>query len=128
MEREALRTAHEVRLIDPALEGSALHVLPDGVYGFTYSPAIAAPLFRDFRYQTFEVHRRARGGAVIVGFVTAADAAQLRGADSLATVTLFHDRQGDADVLVVIPSDTIAAHRQYAVRNTAGIELKIRSA
>lgn len=127
-EREALRVSHQVRLVEPALEGTAALELPDGVYGFTYSPAIAAPLFRDFRYQTFEMHRRAGGEAVLIGFVTAADAAGLRDTVSPSTVTLYHDREGDADVLVVLPLDRIIAHRQYAVRNTAGIELKIHPA
>lgn len=123
--REALRRAHGVRLVEPAEEGTGIERLPDGVYGFTHSPAIAAPLFRTFRYRAFEMHRVADGEAMIIGYLSRAHAERLRNANEETSVTLHHDREGEADTLVAIPYSRVARHQQYAVRNTAGLELQI---
>lgn len=126
--REALRREHGVRLVEPHEEGAAIHHLPEGVYGFTHSPAIAAPLFRTFRYRAFEMHRVARGEALIIGYMRAADAERYRTATDEITLTIHHDREGDAETLVAIPYSRIARHRQYSVRNTEGLELQVRPA
>jgi hypothetical protein len=122
--REALRRQHGVRLVEPAEEGSSIQQLPDGVYGFTHSPAIAAPLFRTFRYRAFEMHR-VGGEALIVAYVAPAEAERLRAATGAIGLTVHHDREGDADTLIVIPYSRIARHRQYSVRNTEGLELEL---
>lgn len=124
-DREALRQRNGVRLVEPSEEGQSVLDLPDGVFGFTYSPAVAAPLFRTFSYRTFEMHRVA-GGALIVGFAKAAEAEQLRRAPEELTITIFHDRAGEADTLVVVPYPWIAHHRQYSGNNTPGLELRLR--
>jgi hypothetical protein len=121
--REALRRQHGVRLVEPQEEGASVKELPDGVYGFSYSPAIAAPLFGTFRYRSFELHRVA-GEALIIGFVTDADAAALAGQGG-ATVQLHHDREGDASTLVVVPYARIVRHRQFSVRDTAHLEVTL---
>jgi hypothetical protein len=122
--RESLRQRHGVRLVEPDEEGAGVRELPDGVYGFTYSPAIAAPLFRTFSYRAFEMHR-VSGEALIVGFVSAADAAEIAGGGA-PTIRLHHDREGDATTLVVIPYARIARHRQHSVRDTAHLELTLQ--
>jgi len=122
--REALRQRHGVRLVEPEEEGASVRELPDGVYGFTYSPAIAAPLFRTFRYRAFEMHR-VSGEALIVGFMSAGDAARLAAGGDADPVRLHHDRGADADTLVVVPYARIARHRQYSVRDTAHLELTL---
>ncbi|MEW6323360.1 MAG: hypothetical protein AB1635_20000 [Acidobacteriota bacterium] len=125
--RERLRAAHQVRLVEPAQEGTSVEHLPDGVYGFTYSPALAAPLFRQFRYQSFEMHR-ASGDAFIVGFVSPVDANRLREATDVIDLTLQHDVSGDATVLVGLPYSRIVQHRQYSIRNAPGLSVRIRPA
>ncbi|MGE3276493.1 MAG: hypothetical protein AB7O67_15375 [Vicinamibacterales bacterium] len=124
-EREALRKAHQVRLIEPAEEGCGIKDLPNGVYGYSYSPVLAAPLFRTFRYRTYEMHRLADGRAVILGCVSSAEAQALANATGPVVLHIFYDRDADADTMVVIPYDRIRHHRQYSVRNTAGIELTV---
>lgn len=126
--REALRREHGVRLVEPAEEGSGVQHLPDGVYGFTHSPAIAAPLFRAFRYRAFEMHRVAGGEVLIIGYVRAADAERCRTASDEISLTIHHDREGDAETIVAIPYSRIARHRQYSIRNTEGLELQVRPA
>lgn len=123
--RAALRAEHGVRLIEPAEEGFSIDQLPEGVFGFSYSPAIAAPLFAAFRYRTYEMHRLAGGEAVIVGFVATADAARLSNATSLVEITLFHDADDQATALVVIPCSRIAHHKQIATPNQASLNLHI---
>ena len=45
-EVEVLRAVHQVRLVDGKDEGADVAHLPAGVYGFTYSPLQANPMFR----------------------------------------------------------------------------------
>lgn len=125
--RAALRTEHGVRLVQPTEEGFSIEQLPDGVFGFSYSPAIAAPLFAAFRYRTYEMHRLAGGEAVIIGFVPPADAARLAGASEQVEITLFHDADEQATALVVIPCSRIAQHRQIATPNQESIKLHVRA-
>ena len=80
--RDALRREHNVALVSPSQEGFAAEHLPDGVYGFTSSPALASPLFAIRHHRNFEIHRMANGVIAVIGFVTPAEASQLA-----------HDRQ-----------------------------------
>src|SRR5690606_21928264 len=123
--REALRREHGVRLVTSAEEGFAASDLPEGVYGFTSSPALAAPLFATKRCRNFEVHRLPNGPAVI-GFVTPAEAAQLRSSEEPVTLRLHPDAQDDATVIVSIPYERIVQHRQYSVRNADAVTLQVR--
>ena len=125
--REALRREHGVRLVEIDEEGTAAEALPRGVYGFTGSPALASPLFATRRARNFEVHHLASGAVALVGFVTAAEAAQLmRGAaDTAVSVTVHPDATGEATTIVSLPYDRIAHHRQYLVRLAAAITLQV---
>ena len=108
-------------------EGVAAEQLPDGVYGFTSSPALASPLFGVRRYRNFEIHRLPNGVAAVVGFVTPADAAELTRAASPApvSITVYPDVEGDATAIVSLPYDRIVQHRQYSIRNAAAITLQV---
>ena len=126
--RDALRREHGVRLVTSDEEGSAAMDLPAGVYGFTASPILASPLFANRRYRNFEVHRLA-SGVVLVGFVTAADAAQLsHQAADIVTLKIYADAETDATSIVAISYDQIVQHRQYAVRNADAVSLQVVSA
>lgn len=123
--RQALRAAHRVRLVEPSEEGFGIDQLPDGVYGFTYSPAIAAPLFATHRYRTYEMHRIAGGEALILGFVSAGEAERLRTATEPIEISLFHDVNGDADTLIAVPYARIMHHRQIATPNQVSVPLRV---
>lgn len=99
---EALRAMNQVRLIEEKDEGSAVASLPNGVYGFSYSPQQETPLFRDEKYQCFEVHKLADGNAHLIGFVTEQDAGRLS-ANEEAEVNLYPDLWNEAVKLVSIP-------------------------
>jgi hypothetical protein len=126
--RAALRREHSVRLVRPNEEGVAAEHLPDGVYGFTSSPALASPLFAVRRYRNFEIHRLPNGVTAMVGFVTPVDAAELTRASTAApvSITVYPDVEGDATAIVSLPYDRIVQHRQYSIRNAAAITLQVR--
>jgi hypothetical protein len=125
--REALRREHDVQLVSPEQEGCAAESLPDGVYGFTSSPALASPLFANHRYRNFEIHRLASGVTAVIGFVTAAEAQRLADwhGEPIA-IRLHPDAEADATTIVSLPYDRIVQHRQYSLRNAAAIELQVR--
>ena len=124
--RDALRREHDVTLVSPAQEGFAAANLPDGVYGFTSSPALESPLFATRHYRNFEIHRMANGVTAMIGFVTPAEARQLAEVQHDAITVMLHpDAEGDATSIVSLPYDRVVQHRQYSVRNAAAIALQV---
>jgi hypothetical protein len=123
--RERLRAEHRVRLVQAHEEGTAAHDLPAGVYGFTGSPGLAAPLFAVRRYRNFEVHHLPDDGVAIIGFVSAQTAARLSQASDPLDVTIYPDVEGEATEIVAVRYAEIAQHRQYSVRNAPGMSLRI---
>ena len=124
--REALRREHNVRVVTSDLEGFAAEKLPDGVYGFTASPALASPLFAVRYYRNFEIHRLANGVTAVIGFVTAGEARQLAEPQAEPITVMVHpDAEGNASAIVSIPYDRVVQHRQYSVRNAEAIPLII---
>ena len=124
--QEELRATHQVRLIDGSQEGTGVNVLPPGVYGFTYSPALPnAPLFADRRFRSYEIHKLANGDILIVGFVSTDDARLLEASAGDIEIRVQPEPEAGADVLVMIPYSRILHHRQYAVRTEHGISLQV---
>jgi hypothetical protein len=63
---------------------------------------------------------------VIVGFVSSRDLSRLaRGSDAIE-LTIYPDAEGDATEVVAIGYAQIAQHRQYSIRNAAGMSLRVR--
>src|SRR5688572_12603324 len=68
-DQEALRIAHQVRLVSSPEEGTSVSNLPGGVYGYTYSPGLTgAPLFAVRRYRSYETHKLPSGDVYVIGF------------------------------------------------------------
>lgn len=123
--RTLVRSRHRVRLVEPHEEGSAVADLPRGVYGFTGSAGLAAPLFAARRYRNFEVHHLADGNVAIVGFATPPDAERLRQAHAPIELTIYPEAEGPATEITAISYSRIAHHRQYSIRNTPGLVLHV---
>jgi hypothetical protein len=123
--RERLRQHHQVTLVDAAREGHPIDAQPGGTFGFTFAPAIAAPLFRQHAYRSYEMHRLRSGEAAVIGFVTPAEQQRLAGGGDDVDVHLFPAPEGEATEIVAVTYDRIRQHRQYSVRNGAGITLKV---
>lgn len=126
-DQEALRVAHQVRLVADRDEGTGVNALPDGTYGFTYSPGLPnAPLFAVRRYRSFELHRLASGEVFVIGFVTRETSGQMTSSTADVTIQLQPEPEASADTLVAIPYSRIRHHRQYAAPNQHGFSMTLK--
>ena len=124
-EQEAIRQEHQVRLVSGAEEGTGVNLLPEGVYGFTYSPGLPnAPLFAVRRYRSYETHKVFGGETYLIGFATVENAAQLASGGDV-TLTIQPDVDGATSLLVRIPYSRIRRHRQYAAPNEHGFQVTV---
>ena len=113
-------------MVADAEEGVGLDALPEGVYGFTYSPALPnAPLFAARRYRSYETHKVRSGDACIVGFASSDTARQLQSAEREMTVVIQPEPDNEATTLVTIPYARIRQHRQYAAPNQHGFTVTL---
>jgi hypothetical protein len=127
--QEALRGEHQVRLVDSKEEGCGVNVLPNGVYGFTYSPGLPnSPLFATRRYRSYETHKLANGEIVLVGFTAPDVAAQIESAQSEITIQVQPEPDATSTTLVQVPYSRIRRHRQYAAPNQHGFTVTLRPA
>jgi hypothetical protein len=109
-EVDVLRALHQVQLIDESQEGTSVTQLPGGVYGFTYSPLNSAPLFRDKKAQSFEIHKLPDDRVHLVGFVTT-EAAQASVTDEQVDLRVYPDPWEDAFTIFSIPASRILRSR-----------------
>lgn len=125
-DRDRVRVRNSVRLIRSEEEGFPIHRLPDGVYGFSYSPATEAlPLFSRHAVGAFELHKPAAGGPQILGYVTPQQAAAFA-ENQLQDVKFYPDPFGDARALVAIPSERIVRAKGPSRLEGNYLELTVR--
>ena len=125
-DQETLRESGGVRLVTAQEEGAGVNALPEGVYGYTYSPGLPnAPLFATRRYRSYEIHK-VGAEVFVVGFVTADAARDLSSAPADATIQLHPEPDAAAAVLVKIPYSRIHTHRQYAAPNQQGFTVTVK--
>jgi hypothetical protein len=125
-DQEALRIAHQVRLVSSEEEGTGVNALPGGVYGFTYSPGLpGAPLFAARRYRSYETHKLPSGAVFIVGFAKLEVARALSTADGEMTLQVHPQPEAGFETLVTIPYSRIRHHRQYAAPNQDGFTVTV---
>jgi hypothetical protein len=98
----SLRAAHRVTLVSEQNEGYSVQKLTNGVYGFTYAPQDAAPLFSKKMFHNFEVHKLHDGSIHLVGFVTEQAANQLESGGAI-DVSLYPDPYEQAVNAVSVP-------------------------
>jgi hypothetical protein len=126
-DQEALRIAHQVRLVAPPEEGTSVINLPGGVYGYTYSPGLpGAPLFAVRRYRSYETHRLPSGDVFVIGFAKSDVARALSTAAEEMTLQIHPQPEGEYETLVTIPYSRIRHHRQYAAPNQDGFTVTVR--
>ena len=124
--QQALRAAHDVRIVSPAEEGMGVNSLPGGVYGFTYSPALAnAPLFAERRFRCYETHKLAGGEIFVVGFTDVESAAALEAGSGEQSLVIQPEPDATANVLVKVPYSRMRHHRQYAAPNQHGFTVTV---
>src|SRR4030095_577338 len=95
-DQEALRMAHQVRVVADAEEGTGVDALARGVYGFTYSPGLHnAPLFAVARYRSYEIHKLWSGDIYLIGYATGEAARQLSVASEDVTIQIHPQAEQD---------------------------------
>src|SRR5215510_923227 len=95
-DQEALRIAHQVRLVSSDEEGTGVNGLPGGVYGFTYSPGLpSAPLFAVRRYRSYETHKLPSGAVFVIGYAKPEVARTLSTADAEMTLQIHPQAEGE---------------------------------
>jgi hypothetical protein len=125
-EQEALRAAHQVRLVTPTEEGSGVDTLPGGVYGFTYSPGLpSAPLFAVRRYRCYETHKLPSGDVFVVGYAMRDVAHELSTSQAEMTLQVRPLAEDEHETLVTIPYSRIHHHRQQAAPNQQGFTVTV---
>jgi hypothetical protein len=125
-DQNALRTAHQVRIVSSSEEGTSVDKLPGGVYGFTYSPGLpSTPLFAARRYRTYETHKLPSGEVFVIGFTTVEVARALSTATEETTLQIHPQPEDGFDALVTIPYSRIRRHRQHAVPNQDGFTVTV---
>jgi len=125
-DQQTLRESGGVRLVTDSEEGAGVNALPDGVYGYTYSPGLPnAPLFATRRFRSYEIHK-VDGEVFIVGFVSEQAARDLSSAPADVTVNLHPEPDSKTSLLVKVPYSRIHTHRQYAAPNQDGFTMTVR--
>ena len=120
-DQEALRQAHQVRLVAEGEEGTGVNALPGGVYGYTYSPGLPnAPLFAARRFRSYETHKLTSGEVFVIAYADAETARQIEHSVADVTVRVHAEPREHMSVLVRIPYARIRQHRQYAAPNQDG--------
>ena len=125
-EQEGLRAAHQVRPVSLEEEGTGIKQLPNGVYGYTYSPGLeSAPLFASRVFRSYETHKLPSGEVTLIGFASADAARQLTTAPQEVTIQVQPHPEGEQSTLVEIPYSRIRTHRQYAAPNQHGFTVTV---
>jgi hypothetical protein len=128
-ELERIRSAHRLRPLTDTESGSGVNRLPNGVFGFTYSPVEENfPLFNDRDLRSFEGHKLEDGSIYLLGFLTREEKEAFEKTGAGPTIHLFPDPKAEADQLVRVPLARIVRHVENSVRKGTGLELLLRQA
>ena len=127
-ELEGLRAKYKLRTLTESESGSGVHRLPNGVFGFTYSPAEENfPLFNERDLRSFEGHKLEDGTIFLLGFLSPEGRETLEKTGG-PTIHLFPEPKEVANQLVRVPLARIVRHGENSVRKGTGLELLLRPA
>lgn len=125
-EQEKLREQYKLRPVTPEEEGLGVNALPNGVYGFTYSPAMEnSPLYMERRFRCYETQRLPDGTVSMLGFVSAEDAKKLENQADVVEICVQPEPEEGAEHFVVLPHTRILHHRLVSVRTEHGVTMKV---
>ena len=111
-EREKLRSDRRLRLIRDDEAGLSYDLAPEGIYGFTYSPATdGVPIFNKHTYQCFEVHKLEGGSLHYIGYMTEEEADSLNAATEPVDLRLYPEPYEKVQRFVSVPKDRIIRMR-----------------
>jgi hypothetical protein len=105
---EVLRSRKGLKLVTPDHEGTPLGALPDGTYGFTYSPVNeSTPLYAKRLFQCFEIHRVSDADVHLIGFATPQEEQIIRAGTEPLDFRLYPEPNGASGVLVEISLERV---------------------
>lgn len=126
-ELERMRSAHRLRALTDSESGTGVKRLPNGVFGFTYSPVEENfPLFNDRDLRSFEGHKLEDGSIFLLGFLTPEEKDAIEKTGAEPTIHLFPEPRGNADQLVRVPLARVVRHVENSARKGTGLELLLR--
>jgi hypothetical protein len=109
LELQALRETNALKLIAADQEGVSLGQLPNGIYGYTYSPiSEETPLFATKAFQSFEVHKLADGRVRVIGFVREQEQRSIAAGDEPVEFNLYPAPHGESNKIIAIEASRIA--------------------
>ena len=124
-DRDSLRKKNGVSLVSEAQDGTGLHRLPQGVYGFTYAPCMSdSPLFRKGASRTFEVHKHS-GNEFLIGYLTEEGARQLQSATAAVELMVHPGSEGEAKTLVEVPLSRVLEHKAQTYRELGALQIRV---
>lgn len=98
---ESLRADRKLRALTKEEDGADMFLLPDGIFGFTYSPAQKEmPVYGKQPFHCFEAHRLHDGSIHMVGFVSPETKARIDGKAGTVEAVLYPAPFGPATALV----------------------------
>lgn len=121
-----IRAPRNLRIVDATEDGTGCDQLPNGVYGYTYSPfEDNFPFFVQRELRNYESHKTQDGEVVVIGFLTVEEKSRFDGQDD-ATIHLFPEPNGDATEIVSLSSKRVVRRVEYSQRGAKGLEVYIR--
>lgn len=107
-ERAAFRASFNLRLVTDQENGSPIERLPEGIYGYTTSPATdELPVFIKPVFRCFEVHKHAGGETYWVGYVTEKEYRDFQTGSEPMTLDLYPEPYEQATKLILIQSSRV---------------------
>jgi hypothetical protein len=107
---EQLRLDRNLRPLRSEEEGTGIHNLPGGVYGFSYAPATETPVFVRNSYHSFEVHKFIDGTSHMLAYVTPDQAEKILTGREDLDVTVYPEPFESSTTLVTIPFSRVLSN------------------
>jgi hypothetical protein len=123
---EALRKENGVRLVNDEEDGTGVHRLPAGVFGYTYAVGMKdAPLFKKNAIDSFEMHKRIDAEVMLVGYLPDDVVQTLETASDLVDLQLYPVAKGTATRLVTIPMSRVVRMKEHSTRVDGSVALRV---
>ena len=114
---ETLRTQRGLRVVTADENGSDVFHMPNGVFGFTYSPAQREmPIYDRKPMHSFEVQRLNDGSVHMVGFVTPETRDKIQAKAGMVQAVLYPDPYQAATALVSLDVEDMQPAKKAITR------------
>lgn len=112
---EAIRARKQLTVVGPTLEGEPLRMLPDNIFGFTYSPLNeSTPLFAKHTKQSFEVHKLTQGDVHLIGYLTPEESERFLIGREAMEVHIFPEPYETSTAMVEVPLERVVKSKQLS--------------